>query len=299
MQALQYEAAGMNMDKSFKGWLSGFLGVLIFSGTLPATRVAVIAFDPVFVTFARAAIAGMLAALILLLLRQPFPARSDMRSLLVVALGAVIGFPLLLALALRHVSAAHATVFIGLIPMNTAIFSVLRGDRNPRRLFWVFSVSGSLVVAGFAVRQGISVSAMDDLLMLAAIILCGLGYAEGARLARSMGGWQVISWALVLSLPLMLPLSLWTLPGNFQHASWPALLSLAYISLFSMLIGFFFWYHGLALGGTASVSQLQLLQPFFGLALAALLLGEHVSMMMIASALAVALCVLGARRFAT
>ncbi|MDO9064705.1 MAG: DMT family transporter, partial [Sulfuricella sp.] len=234
-----------------------------------------------------------------LLLRQPFPARSDMRSLLVVALGAVIGFPLLLALALRHVSAAHATVFIGLIPMNTAIFSVLRGDRNPRRLFWVFSVSGSLVVAGFAVRQGISVSAMDDLLMLAAIILCGLGYAEGARLARSMGGWQVISWALVLSLPLMLPLSLWTLPGNFQHASWPALLSLAYISLFSMLIGFFFWYHGLALGGTASVSQLQLLQPFFGLALAALLLGEHVSMMMIASALAVALCVLGARRFAT
>ncbi len=286
------------MDKAFEGWASGLLGVLIFSGTLPATRVAVITFDPIFVTFARAAIAGVLAALILLALRQSRPARGDKRALLVVALGVVIGFPLLLALALRHVSAAHATVFIGLLPMATVIFGVLRGDKNPRGLFWLFSLSGSLVVAGFAMGQGIDVSVLGDLLMLAAVIVCGLGYAEGARLARSMGGWQVICWALVLALPLMLPLSLWTLPGNFQQAAWPALLSLGYVSLFSMLLGFFFWYHGLALGGIASVSQLQLLQPFFGLALAALLLGEHVSATMIASALAVALCVVGARRFA-
>lgn len=287
------------MDRGFKGWGSGLLGVLIFSGTLPATRMAVAAFDPIFVTFARAAIAGMLAALILLVLRQPRPARSDHGALLVVTLGVVIGFPLLLALALRHVSAAHATVFVGLLPMATAVSGVLRGDRNPRWVFWLFSLSGSLVVAGFAIGQGIDVSASDDLLMLAAISVCGLGYAEGARLARSMGGWQVICWALVLALPLMLPLCLWTLPGNLQHAAWPALLSLGYVSLFSMLLGFFFWYHGLAQGGIASVSQLQLLQPFFGLALAAMLLGEHVSAMMIASALAVALCVFGARRFAT
>lgn len=287
------------MDKAFKGWASGLLGVLIFSGTLPATRVAVITFDPVFVTFARAAIAGVLAALILLALRQPRPAHGDERALLVVALGVVIGFPLLLALALRHVNAAHATVFVGLLPMTTVIFGVLRGDKNPRGLFWLFSLSGSLVVAGFAMGQGTGVSVSGDLLMLAAVIVCGMGYAEGARLARSMGGWQVICWALVLALPLMLPLSLWMLPGNFQQAAWPALLSLGYVSLFSMLLGFFFWYHGLALGGIASISQLQLLQPFFGLALAALLLGERVSAMMIASALAVALCVVGARRFAT
>jgi drug/metabolite transporter (DMT)-like permease len=288
----------MDMDKGIKGWSSGLLGVLIFSGTLPATRVAVATFDPVFFTLARAAIAGVLAALILLVLRQPRPARSDSRALLVVALGVVVGFPLLLALALRHVSAAHATVFVGLLPVATVMFGVLHGDKNPRGLFWLFSLSGSLVVAGFAMGQGISVLLVDDLLMLVAIVVCGLGYAEGARLARRMGGWQVICWALVLALPLMLPLCLWTLPGNFQQAAWPAWLSLGYVSLFSMLIGFFFWYRGLALGGIASVSQLQLLQPFFGLALAAVLLGEHVSAMMIASALAVALCVVGARRFA-
>ncbi len=287
------------MNKGFKGWTSGLLGVLIFSGSLPATRVAVATFDPVFVTLARAAIAGVLAAFILLVLRQPRPAHSHMRALLVVALGVVVGFPLLTALALRHVSSAHATVFVGLLPMATVIFGVMRGDKNPRWMFWLFSLSGSLVVAGFAMGQGINVSLTDDLLMLAAIIVCGLGYAEGARLARSMGGWQVICWALVLALPLMLPLSLWTLPGNFQQAAWPALLSLGYVSMFSMLFGFFFWYRGLALGGIASISQLQLLQPFFGLGLAAALLGENVSTKMIISALAVALCVVGARRFAS
>lgn len=275
------------------------MGVLIFSGTLPATRVAVASFDPIFFTLARAAIAGVLAAVILLVLRQPRPARSDTRALLVVALGVVVGFPLLIALALRHVSAAHATVFVGLLPMSTVIFSVLRGDQNPRRLFWLFSFSGSLVVAGFALGQGVEVSAFDDLLMLVAVIVCGMGYAEGARLARHMGGWQVICWALVLSLPLVLPLCLWTLPGNFQQAAWPAWLSLAYVSLFSTLLGFFFWYRGLALGGVASVSQLQLLQPFFGLGLAVVLLGESISTAMVVSALAVALCVVGARRFAT
>lgn len=286
------------MGNEFKGLVSGLLGVVIFSGTLPATRVAVTTFDPVFVTFARAAIAGVLAAMILLVLRQPRPTRRDQRALLVVALGVVIGFPLLLALALQQVSASHATVFVGLLPVVTVIFGVLRGDKNPRGLFWLFSLAGSLVVAGFALGSGLAVSAKYDLLMLVAIIVCGLGYAEGARLARRMGGWQVICWALVLALPLMLPLCLWTLPGNLQLVAWPALLGLGYISLFSMLLGFFFWYHGLAVGGTASVSQLQLLQPFFGLALAAMLLGEHVSTMMVFSALAVALCVVGAKRFA-
>lgn len=286
------------MDKGFKGWSSGLTGVLIFSGTLPATRVAVATFDPIFFTLARAVIAGVFAALILLLLRQPCPARRDRRALLVVALGVVVGFPLLIALALRHVSSSHATVFVALLPLATVIFGVLRGDKNPRFLFWLFSLSGSMVVAVFAIGQGISVSVMDDLLMLAAITVCGLGYAEGARLARTMGGWQVICWALVLALPLMLPLCLWTMPGNFQQAALSAWFCLGYVSLCSTLLGFFFWYHGLALGGIASISQLQLLQPFFGLGLAALLLGEHVSTMMLASALAVALCVVGARRFA-
>jgi len=275
------------------------LGILIFSGTLPATRVAVASFDPVFFTLARAAIAGVLAVLLLVVLRQSRPSRSDIRGLIVVAIGVVVGFPLLIALVLRHVSAAHATVFVGLLPMATVIFSVLHGDKNPPWLFWLFSLSGSLVVIAFVMGQGGYALASDDLLMLIAVSICGLGYAEGARLARHMGGWQVICWASVFSLPVILPLCFWTLPDNFQHVTWPALLSLGYVSVFSSLLGFFFWYRGLALGGIASISQLQLLQPFFGLAFAAVLLGEQVSMIMIASTMAVVLCVVVTRRFAS
>ncbi|SDH63881.1 DMT family transporter [Pseudomonas panipatensis] len=286
------------MNGTLGGWFSGFLGILIFSGSLPATRVAVGTFEPTFLTLARASIAGLLAALILLALRQQRPQRHDLPALLVVALGVVIGFPLLTALALRHVSSAHAIVFVGLLPLATALFAVLRAGERPRPAFWLFSVLGSAVVAGYALTQGGGASLLGDLLMLAAILACGLGYAEGARLSRRLGSWQVICWVLVLALPLMLPLTLWTWPDNLTTATWPAWLSLGYVSLFSMLIGFFFWYHGLARGGIAAVGQLQLLQPFFGLALAGLLLHEQISPLMAGVAAAVLLCVAAARRFA-
>ncbi|TIY00523.1 MAG: DMT family transporter, partial [Mesorhizobium sp.] len=150
-----------------------------------------------------------------------------------------------------------------------------------------FSCLGSALVAGFAVTQGVSASPVGDMLMLAAIILCGLGYAEGATLSRKLGGWQVISWALVLSLPVMLALMLITMPLSLESVGKAAWIGLAYVSLFSMLIGFVFWYRGLAQGGIAAVGQLQLLQPFFGLGLAAMLLHEQVSPAMIAVTAAV------------
>jgi drug/metabolite transporter (DMT)-like permease len=157
---------------------------------------------------------------------------------------------------------------------------------------------GSALVAGFAVTQGLSASPIGDALMLAAVIVCGLAYAEGAILSRTLGGWQVISWALVLSLPVMLPLALVLRPPSFAGIGAPAWFSLAYVSLFSMLIGFVFWYRGLAQGGIAAVGQLQLLQPFFGLALAATLLQERVTPHMLAVTVAVIFCVIGARKFA-
>lgn len=286
------------MDKMTSGWLNGFLGVLIFSGSLPATRVAVLDFDPIFLTAARGAIAGLLALTLLLTLRQKRPARSDLPALAIVAISVVVGFPLLTALALKHVNSAHSIVFIGLLPLSTAIFGVLRGGERPRPAFWLFSVIGSALVAGFAMAQGFTASPVGDLLMLAAIIICGLGYAEGAALSRRLGGWQVICWALVLALPVMAALSLLTMPASLSGVGGTAWLGLAYVSLFSMLIGFVFWYRGLAQGGIATVGQLQLLQPFFGLMLAAGLLGEAVSWAMIAVAAGVALCVAGARRFA-
>jgi len=280
------------------GWINGLIGVVIFSGSLPATRVAVLEFDPVFLTVARATIAAVLALALLLLFKEKRPARSQLLPLLIVALGVVIGFPLLTALALQYVTSAHSIVFVGLLPLATAVFGVLRGGERPRPAFWIFSVLGGLLVVGFALSQGLTASATGDILMLLAILACGLGYAEGAKLSRTLGGWQVISWALVLSLPLVAALTWLRLPASFSGISTPAWFSLGYVSLFSMLIGFVFWYRGLAQGGIAAVGQLQLLQPFFGLTLAATLLHEQVSIGMLGVTVAVILCVAGAKKFA-
>jgi drug/metabolite transporter (DMT)-like permease len=286
------------MDRTTIGWINGFLGVVIFSGSLPATRLAVHDFDPLFLTMARATIAAILAGVMLILFRQRWPEKSDIVPLIVTAFGVVIGFPLLTALALQHVTAAHSIVFVGLLPLATAIFAVLRGGERPKPAFWLFSVLGSALVVGFALAQGITAAPVGDALMLGAIIVCGLGYAEGAKLSRRLGGWQVISWALVISLPVMAVLLVAFWPQSWSGIGASAWAGLAYVSVFSMLVGFIFWYRGLALGGIAAVGQLQLLQPFFGLAIAALLLGEYVSPAMIAVTLGIVVCVAGAKRFA-
>lgn len=279
-------------------WASGLAGVVIFSGSLPATRVAVADLPPLFLTSARAVVAGVLAALLLAAWRAARPARADLPSLALVALGVVVGFPLLTALALTRVTAAHAIVFVGLLPLATACCAVWRGGERPRRAFWIFSGLGSATVAAFALAQDARASLVGDLLMVAAILVCGLGYAEGARLSRRLGGWQVISWALLIAWPAMAALAVATAPPSWQGIGVAAWLGLGYVSVFSMLVGFVFWYHGLALGGIASVGQLQLLQPFFGLALAYVVLGEPVAWTMIAATVLVIVWVVLARRFA-
>jgi len=286
------------MHSSATGWGNGLLGVVIFSGSLPATRVAVGGFSALFLTSARAVIAALIGVAVLGLLRQARPLAGDLVSLAIVAIGVVVGFPLLTALALQHITSAHSIVFIGLLPLSTAIFAVLRGGERPQPLFWLFACLGSATVAGFALSGGGSASLTGDLLMVAAIVLCGLGYAEGAALSRRLGGWQVISWALLLALPLMVPLALLTWPADWSGISVPAWIGLAYVSIFSMFVGFIFWYRGLAIGGIARIGQLQQLQPFFGLALAGLLLHEPVAWSMIVATGLVVACVFFARRFA-
>ncbi|WP_417770906.1 DMT family transporter [Stappia sp.] len=286
------------MQSPLAAWGNGLLGVLIFSGSLPATRVAVAGFSPLFLTSARAVLAALLAATLLAVLREKRPARGDLGPLVLVALGVVVGFPLLTAMALEHITSAHSVVFIGLLPLATALFGVLRGGERPRPLFWLFSCAGALAVAVFALWQNARISLAGDLPMLAAILVCGFGYAEGARLSRRLGGWQVICWALVLALPVMAPLALVAHPQTLAGIAAPAWLGLAYVSVFSMLVGFFFWYRGLALGGIAGVGQLQLLQPFFGLLLSGFVLNEPVVPSMIGVTVFVVACVVGARRFA-
>lgn len=290
------------MDKiqsnSTQGWINGFIGVLIFSGSLPATRMAVMDFDPTFLTVTRATIAGLLALSLLLLMKEKRPDKTHLVPLLIISMGVVVGFPLLTAFALQTITSAHSLVFLALLPLSTAIFGVIRGQEKPQKIFWVFSITGSLLIMAFALSESSQANLTGDLLMVAAIIVCGLGYAEGAKLSKTLGGWQVICWALVLSLPLMLLLMIFNMPNNLDNVRLPAWLSLFYVSLFSMLIGFIFWYRGLAQGGIASVGQLQLLQPFFGLALAAWLLNEPVSIVMIICTIGVIACVAGSKKFA-
>ena len=284
------------------GWGSGLLGVLIFSGSLPATRLAVAGFPPLFLTAIRASLAALLGGLLLLMLRQSRPRRDDLPALLIVAVGVVVGFPLLTAIALQQMTSARSIVYIGLLPLATALFAVLRGGERPRPAFWLFAGIGSATVAAFAVLPAgagaslASSSATGDLLMVAAVVICGLGYAEGAVLSRRLGGWQVISWALLLSLPLMAVIAWFSQPDSLAGIAPSAWWGLGYVTVFSMLLGFVFWYRGLALGGIARVGQLQLLQPLFGLALASTVLGEAVAPMMVVTTGCVLGCVALARR---
>lgn len=288
----------ISKDQTVNGWINGFIGVLLFSGSMPATKLAVNDMSPIFVTIARAAIAGLLALIVLLIYKEKRPTKGQLLPLALVSIGCVIGFPLLSALALQYVTSAHSIVFLGMLPLMTAIFGVIRGGERPHPVFWLFSIIGSLLVIGYAVSQGISASPIGDILMLAAVVLCGLGYAEGAKLSKTLGGWQVISWALILALPLMAPLFFIYFPNNIETVTTRGWLGLAYIALFSMFIGFIFWYKGLAQGGITIVGQLQLLQPFFGLALAAYFLHEPVSMGMLGVTIGVILCVAGTKKFA-
>lgn len=293
------QSAETTVQKKADGWLSGIVGVAIFSGSLPATRVAVTDLSPVFLTSARALIAAIVAVAILRVRGAKRPTPGQLAPLALIGAGVVIGFPLLSGYALQHISAARSLVFIGLLPLSTAAFGVLRGGERPRPAFWLFAVLGSACVIGFASLHRQAATLDGDLLMLAAIVACGYGYAEGGRLSRELGGWQVISWALLIALPVTLPLTLTHLPAHPAQVRAGAWIALAYVALFSMLIGFFFWYRGLALGGIAAVGQLQLLQPFMGLALAALLLHEPVGWPILAAALSITVCVAAAKRFSS
>jgi len=280
------------------GWFNGLLGVIIFSGSLPATKLAVKEIPPFFLTFSRASIAGILAIMMLVFLRERLPKKSQIVPLVIVSVGVVVGFPLLTAMALKYVSSSHSIVFLGLLPLVTAIFGVIRAGESPKPIFWLFSIIGSLLVVGYAISKGITATSVGDLLMMASIILCGMGYAEGAKLSKSLGGWQVISWSLVISLPFMIAFAYISKPESIIQIHISSWLSLGYVSVFSMLIGFIFWYRGLAQGGIAAVGQLQLLQPFFGLALSALLLGEKIDPLIIVITLGVVSCVFGSKKFA-
>ncbi len=271
-------------------WL-GAAGVLCFSFTLPATDLAVPALGGVVVGLGRAIIAAALAGLVLAIRRDPLPPRHTWPGLLLVASGVVIGFPLFSALALQGTSVAHGAIINGLLPAATAIGGVLRAQERPPLLFWLSCLAGTLTVLLFVILQGGGHLQPGDGWMLAAVAAGAIGYTEGGRLARDLGGSRVICWALVLAAPVLVFPVGWEIIHHGLQGNPSAWLGLGYVSVFSMFLGFFAWYRGLALGGIARISQIQLLQPLLTIAWAALFLGESLTPATGLTAILVLFCV--------
>lgn len=276
------------------GMALGFIGITIFGGTLPATRLAVEGLDPFFITVGRASASGLLSAALLLILRRHWPSMRQIRTMLICIVTLVLGFPGLMALAMLTVPASHGGVVLGILPLTTAAAASLILGERPSLRFWLLAGLGTTVVVAFALHDSGGEIAIGDVYLFLAAISTSIGYVFSADLSREMPGWEVISWILVLALPLTLPLAIWLWPANPGAVPTAAWVAFAYVSVFSMFVGFFAWNAGLVMGGVARVSQVQLLQTFVTLGLSAVINGEHVGPSTIAvAALVVAIVAAG------
>jgi drug/metabolite transporter (DMT)-like permease len=277
------------------GTLYGALGMVTFSLTLPATRAAVLHLDPAVVAFGRPVVAAVLAAMLLLATGQRPPARRYWKSFVLIVVGIVIGVPLTFAWGMHALPAAHGAITLGLLPLATALVAAMRAGERPSKRFWLASAVGSVAVLAFAWINGTGRIQPGDIILLLSVAASALGYAEGARVAREMPGWQVICWALVFGAPLHLvplALALHAHPLDAPPSAWAAF---AYVCVVSQWLGLFAWLKGLSTGGIARIGQLQLLQPFCTLLFAALLLGEAITAGMVAAAAVVVAAVAVAR----
>jgi drug/metabolite transporter (DMT)-like permease len=268
------------------GLALGLLGVAIFGGTLPATRMALEIFSPWFITFGRAAIASLAAAILLAALRKRLP-KEDVPALLLAGLMLVFGFPVLSSIAMQTVPASHGGVVLGILPLATSIFAALIGGERPSVLFWLCGVAGAALVVSFAIRDSGMVLTWGDIWLFLAGLSASFGYVVSGKLSRHMPGWEVICWALVLTSPVSIAGTVLSFHANYLVAAPPQLTALAYLSFGSMFLGFFAWNVGLAMGGIARVSQVQLLQAFVTIMISALLLHETVTLQTVGFALAV------------
>jgi drug/metabolite transporter (DMT)-like permease len=271
--------------------LWGFLGVAAFSLTLPATKLAVTTMDGLLVGLGRSLVAAVCALVLLLWYRVPIPRRSLWPRLGLIVIGVIVGFPLFTALALRRVPSSHGAVVVGLLPAATALMGVIRGCERPSQGFWIAASAGLVAILMFCAASGMGRLHLADGFLLLAVLLAALGYAEGALLSREIGSWQTICWALVFSAPVVAPVVVGRILAVGCAPSIVSLAGFAYLSFVSMFLGFFAWYRGLALGGIARVGQIQLAQPVMTLGWGYLLLGESITALQIATAIAVLISV--------
>ena len=275
-----------------RGLFFGWLGMLVFSGTVVATRFAVRELDATFIALGRALVAAVLAAAVLLARGAPWPRRHQWGRIALVAGGVVVGFPWLITLALRTMPAAHGAVIVGLLPMVTSVLAVRRAGERPSPAFWLASLAGLFGILVFASTRGAHGLDQADLLALGAVVLGGIGYTEGGVLAREMPAVHVICWALVLSAPFLALPTAWVVWRVGLSAGPVAWLGFAYVSVLSMFLGFFAFYRGMAEAGIARASQIQLAQPVCSLIWSALFLGEHIDVTTAVAAVFVVGCVL-------
>ncbi|MGG2083037.1 DMT family transporter [Lysinibacillus pakistanensis] len=278
--------------KEKMGILLGLLGVICFSLTLPATSIAVEYFGTTFVGLGRAVIASILVAIILIGRKEKLPSARQFKSLVIVSLGAVLGFPLLTSWAMTSLPVSHGAVELALLPLATAGFAMMRAGEMPSLQFWLSSIAGALAVIIYAIYLGLGQLHIADLALLAAVVILGLSYAEGGLLAQEIGSWQVIAWAIIIAVPvLIIPVSL-NISGEMLHAPLKAWISFLYLAIVSQFLAYVAWYGGMAMGGISRISQIQYLQPFLMIIFAALFLHESISVFTIVIAIAVVLSVM-------
>jgi len=262
------------MTNEAKGMLLGLLGVSAFGLTLPATKLVLPYLDPIFIGLGRAVLAAFFAALFLLWFKQKIPTKQQWFQLSIVALGVIIGFPVLSSWAMQFIPASHGGVVAGILPLLTTVVGVIIGHDRPSLSFWITSIIGSILVIAYALLQGAGELHIADFALLGAVLSAAIGYAVGAKLSKKLGGWQVICWALVLAFPFIIIPTIHYAPESFLHFPTYAYASFFYLALISQLFAFFAWYKGLALGGIARVSQTQLVQPFVTIFASVLILNE-------------------------
>ncbi|RST60255.1 DMT family transporter [Siminovitchia terrae] len=283
----------MQIERKEKvGLLLGLVGVICFSLTLPATRIAVEYFGATVVGLGRTIVASILVILVLIIRKEKLPSARQFKSLVIVSLGAVLGFPLLTSWAMESLPVSHGAVELALLPLATAGFAILRAGEVPSLKFWISSIVGSLAVIIYAAYLGFGQLQYADLALLGAVIILGLSYAEGGKLAQELGSWQVIAWAIIIAAPFFIVPVFLNVTGEMLHAPLTAWVSFIYLAVVSQFLAYVAWYSGLAMGGISRVSQIQYLQPFLMITFAALFLNESITLFTILMAVVVVFSVI-------
>ena len=264
-----------------KGMLFGLLGVMAFGLTLPMTKIITPYLDPIFIGLGRSSLASILAILILIKFTNSIPTKKQFAQLIVVALGVVIGFPIFTSIAMQSVPASHGAIVVGILPLATAVAGAIIAKERPSVSFWIMSLIGTILVISYTILESGGTLQKADIALFIAILSVSIGYAVGGKLSKELEGWQVICWALVISFPFIIIPTIIHAPNDITNFPISVYVSFLYLTLISQLFGFFVWYKGLAMGGIARVSQIQLLQTFITIGASIVLLGEKINLQMV------------------